>query len=44
VHVLPSKSKEVGDDDTKLDASHDRPERTLAEMSEEASMLRPFFY
>ncbi|GFG35911.1 hypothetical protein Cfor_05267 [Coptotermes formosanus] len=43
VHVLPRKSKVNSDESGKFDASHDRPERSLAEMSEEASMLRPFF-
>lgn len=43
VHVLPRKSEVKGDESGKLDASHDRPERSLAEMSEEASMLRAFF-
>lgn len=43
VHVLPRKSEVVGDDNATLDAFRDRPERSLAEMSAEASMLRPFF-
>ena len=43
VHVLPRKSKVKGDESGKFDVSHDRPERSLAEMSEEAAMLRPFF-
>jgi diadenosine tetraphosphate (Ap4A) HIT family hydrolase len=43
VHVLPRKSEVKGDESGKLDASHDRPERSLAEMSEEAAMLRAFF-
>jgi diadenosine tetraphosphate (Ap4A) HIT family hydrolase len=43
VHVLPRKSGVVGDGGAMIDASYDRPERSLAEMSEEASMLRPFF-
>jgi diadenosine tetraphosphate (Ap4A) HIT family hydrolase len=43
VHVLPRKSEVVSNDNATLDAFRDRPERSLAEMSEEASMLRPFF-
>jgi diadenosine tetraphosphate (Ap4A) HIT family hydrolase len=43
VHVLPRKSRVVGDGSAVIDAFHDRPERSLAEMSEEASMLRAFF-
>jgi len=43
VHVLPRKSKVKGLESGKFDVSHDRPERTLDEMSEEASMLRPYF-
>jgi diadenosine tetraphosphate (Ap4A) HIT family hydrolase len=43
VHVLPRKSEVVDDDNATLDAFHDRPERSLAEMSAEASVLRPFF-
>jgi hypothetical protein len=41
--VLPRKSGVIGDGSAMIDAFHDRPERSLAEMSEEASMLRPFF-
>jgi hypothetical protein len=40
---MPSKSKAGSDNGAMLDASCDRPERSLSEMSEEASMLRPFF-
>jgi diadenosine tetraphosphate (Ap4A) HIT family hydrolase len=43
VHMLPRKPKVVGDGSDLFDASRDSPERSLAEMSEEASMLRPFF-
>ena len=43
VHVLPRKSKIKGYESGKFDVSHDRPERSLHEMSEEASMLRSFF-
>ena len=43
VHVLPRKSKVKGLESGKFDVSHDRPERTLEEMSEEASVLRPYF-
>jgi diadenosine tetraphosphate (Ap4A) HIT family hydrolase len=43
VHVLPRKLKVKGFESGQFDVSHDRPERSIAEMSEEASMLRPFF-
>ncbi|XP_021933022.1 nitrilase homolog 1 isoform X2 [Zootermopsis nevadensis] len=43
VHLMPSRSKAVSDNGAMLDASCDRPERSIAEMSQEASMLRPFF-
>jgi len=43
VHILPRKSKVIGLESGKFDVSHDRPERTLSEMAEEASMLRPYF-
>jgi bis(5'-adenosyl)-triphosphatase len=43
VHVLPRKSNVKGLENGKFDVSHDRPERSLDEMSEEASRLRPYF-
>jgi diadenosine tetraphosphate (Ap4A) HIT family hydrolase len=43
VHVLPRRKEVVGDNNATFDAFHDRPERSLAEMSAEATMLRPFF-
>jgi len=43
VHVLPRKSNIKGLEGGKFDVSHDRPERSLDEMSEEASRLRPYF-
>jgi len=43
VHVLPRKSNVQGLESGKFDVSHDRPVRSLDEMSEEASRLWPYF-